>query len=164
MDKKTKNSEYVGVNDEFIPEEEKYVDSSYLENNKKVKSRILKGGIAYFIVFFIIFIGMGIFIFKYWGEIANDVESSDVKVFNNNFELRTGTQNKTGIEHLLDDIVTNNKTEKNHIIKVTYNQTTTSDPNSIVEIKHSLDDNKDYEVSADYDSNGFINKITIKDI
>lgn len=103
------------------------------------------------------------FIFMFKGS-RGSFGNEDPKYFNDTFEFRIGTEYKSNIEYLLDDVVTNNKTGKGHIITVIYNQTTTTDPDSIVNIKHSLDDSKDYEVSADYGSNGFINKIIIKDI
>ena len=36
--------------------------------------------------------------------------------------------------------------------------------NEIKEIRNMLSENKDYDVSLDYDSNGYVNKFTIEDI
>ncbi len=47
-----KNAEYVGVDEKYIPEEERYVDG-----NSKNDSKILKGvGIGYLIVYIFIFL------------------------------------------------------------------------------------------------------------
>ena len=75
-----------------------------------------------------------------------------------------GTQNKFMISYFLDNVVTSNKTNSNHIITVTYNETTTTSEDGIVGIKNSLNDDSKYEVSLDYDTKGYINKVTIKDI
>ena len=64
----------------------------------------------------------------------------------------------------MDDIVTNNKTNKSHIITVVYNDITTTEEKEIKEIRNKLSDRKDYDVSLDYDSNGYVNKFTIEDI
>ena len=75
-----------------------------------------------------------------------------------------GTQSKFVLSNYLDEVVTKNKTNSKHTITVTYKETTTSSEDGIVKIKHTLDENAKYEVSLDYDSDGFINKVTIKDI
>ena len=47
-----KNAEYIGVDEKYIPEEERYV-----EGNSKKDSKILKGiGIGYLIVYIVIFL------------------------------------------------------------------------------------------------------------
>ena len=42
--------------------------------------------------------------------------------------------------------------------------TTSTTEDDIVAIKHLLDEDSKYEVSLDYGENGYINKVTIKDI
>lgn len=84
--------------------------------------------------------------------------------FNSKFEIRSGTKYKSSIEYLLDDVITNNKTNKDMLITVIYKDKETTDPDSIVEIKHSLNDRSKYEVKLDYDDDGYVNKITIEDI
>ena len=47
-----KNAEYIGVDEKYIPEEERYV-----EGNSKKDSKILKGiGIGYLIIYIVIFL------------------------------------------------------------------------------------------------------------
>ena len=84
--------------------------------------------------------------------------------FNVDIKSMQGTQSEFRLSNYLDEVVTKNKTNSKHTITVTYKETTTSLEDGIVKIKHSLDENAKYEVSLDYDSDGFINKVTIKDI
>ena len=58
----------------------------------------------------------------------------------------------------------NNKENSNKIITVVYNETITTDLNKIGELKSSFKQGKNYEIMLDYDVNGFVNKVTIKDI
>ena len=94
-------------------------------------------------------------------EIEDDYNKN---ALNLKFQFMQGTQSKFMLSNYLDDVVSSNKTNSNHVITVTYNETTTSSEDGIVGIKHSLNDNSEYEVSLDYDANGYINKVTIKDI
>lgn len=94
-------------------------------------------------------------------EINKQYTEFEINKFNNVFEIYVGTEYGTSVGNLLDKVVTNNKTEKNHIITVIYGDKTTTDPNEIVSIKKSLEKWGEYEVSLDYDDNGFANKVTI---
>lgn len=59
-------------------------------------------------------------------------------------------------------MVTSNKTNTDHIITIIYKETTTTSEDEIVNIKHSLDEMTEYEISLDYDANGYINKEQLK--
>jgi len=91
-----------------------------------------------------------------------DFENIDKTSFNRQFEIRSGTKWGSSVSNLLDDIITNNKTNDKHIITVVFDDLDSSDPNKIKESKKKLEDFKDYEVSLDYDENGFVYKITIE--
>lgn len=108
-------------------------------------------------------------------DIQEDVNGSDIEIdkvysqieiqmFNSFFELYSGTKTGFFIEGLLDNIVTNNKTEAQHIITVMYRDINTSNSDDIVDLKHTLEDNQEYEVSLDYDNDGFVNRVTIVDL
>ena len=84
--------------------------------------------------------------------------------FNSNFESYSGTQSKFFIESLLDNAVTNNKTNKELLVTVIYKDKTTTDPDEIVNIKHSLKDRVKYEIKLDYDEDNYVNTITIEDL
>ena len=101
-------------------------------------------------------------------EILNSVQQqqneAEKQSFNGKFELYSGTSSRLFVTTLLDNVITNNKKNSDKIITVIYNETITTDPNEIVELKQSFEQGKDYEVILDYDTNGFVNKVTIKDI
>lgn len=84
--------------------------------------------------------------------------------FNSKFEPYSGTQSKFFIESLLDNAVTNNKTNKELLVTVTYKNNTTTDPDEIVNIKHSLKDKTKYEIKLDYDEDNYVNTITIEEL
>ena len=189
-----KNGEYVGVDDKYIPEDEKYVDESLLGNKeestrkiKKTAKIIIIGYIVAFVTIFAIIIGIMIFTFSVFNKTGKGIielfdqttsttdddfnkgvssmkESFNKDAFNNGFKSMQGTQSKFMLSNYLDKIVTNNKTNSNHIITVIYKETTTTTEDDIVAIKHLLDEDSKYEVSLDYGENGYINKVTIKDI
>ena len=91
----------------------------------------------------------------------NKVDEFEIKRFNNNFELHAGTNYGSSVVWLLDDIITSNKTNSEHIITVVYNSINTIDENEIRNIKKSLDTWTEYEVIFNYDDIGFINQVTI---
>lgn len=199
-----KNGEFVGVDEKFIPEEEKYVDESILgnkaETEEKIKGYVKKGGkiakkigigyLCFLGVVFAFIIGIMILMFTTFnnarktqddiissikggqGEIYSSVQQqndqrqneAEKQSFNNEFELYSGTSSRLFVTTLLDNVVTNNKKNTDKIITVIYNETITADPNEIVELKQSFEQGKDYEVMLDYNANGFVNKVTIKDI
>lgn len=177
-----KNSEFVGVDDKFIPEDEKYVDESILGNKQEARKTIKKIGIGYLCyvaIIFVLVITMIIFIFstffkifdkasKQIGTAQSQMETNkdtvEAKVFNNNFEMYSGTVNKNFVTILLDKVIVNNKNQKDHIILVTYNAITTIDTDEITEMKKSFEDGRQYEVSLDYSDSGFVNKVTIRNI
>ena len=101
---------------------------------------------------------------SYDDQVRNMKNDFDISSFNLKLESMQGTQSKFMISSYLDKIITSNKTNSNHIITVTYKEITTTNEDGIVEIKHFLNDNSEYEVSLDYDENGYINNVTIKDI
>ena len=211
-----KNGQYVGVDEKYIPEDEKYVDNStnseikdtvnmginaakeYVtdkDNQEKFKRtgkkglKVLKGiGIGYlaFIGFvFIMVIVVFVIIFSNFFKItkeANDMYNHAIEIFdnekedtnsgyssyeiisfNNDLEMYIGTNYGLQVSSLLDDVVTKIKKNKDHSISVVYRSTTTSTPNEIIKLKSSFDEWTEYEVSFDYDSNGFVNKVIIFD-
>lgn len=86
----------------------------------------------------------------------------DKKAFNTSFEFKTGTKQGTIVSSLLDDVITNNKTNKKHIITVIFGDLNSNDPNKIKDAKRSIETFDDYEISLDYDNDGFVNTVTIE--
>ena len=213
-----KNGEYVGVDDKYIPEDEKYVDDSLLgdkqispENIKKVAKKVGTGYLIFLGLFIAIPLGLIIFFgikfnntFNKSKNMFNEVldkttsqfeksqstitkteEDLQEKVnkqkeqvdkqkeqankieadsFNKNFESFSGTTYKLFLTTLLDNVATNNKKNSDKLITVVYNTTTTSNPDEIINLKQSFEEGKKYESILDYDSNGLVNKVTIKDL
>lgn len=212
-----KNSEYVGVDEKFIPENEKYVNDSILgskeESKKKMKKALKIGlgvwaiwvivGIAFFVIVVMLIFNhsknMNKQVFDIFNSATEQIKdgmqeqndpsksinqmqqitdammgsmsgqssiNNDInkQSFNATLEMYSGTEYGSSVGSLLDKVVTSNKTNKDHIITVIYKETTTTSENEIVKIKHSLDKFTEYEVSLDYDANGYINKVTVKDI
>lgn len=90
--------------------------------------------------------------------------SFDVTSFNSSYETHAGKTSGFFLTGILDDIVTSNKTNHNHIIMVKYKDKRTTNEKEIKEIRNAIDERKDYDLSFDYDQKGFINSLSIEDI
>ena len=106
----------------------------------------------------------GIFNFfnSFFSDFTNFREDMDKDSFNNTFEMRAGTQYGSFVSLLLDDVITNNKTNADHIIEVVFDDVTTSNSDEIKNMKKDLGTFSQYEISLDYDENGYVNKATIE--
>ena len=91
------------------------------------------------------------------------VDEMSKKTFNFTYETSNGTQNGFNVKNLLDDVIANNKTNKDHILNVMYKDTNTTDVEIIKNLKSNFDEWTKYEISLDYDDNGYVNQITIED-
>ena len=94
--------------------------------------------------------------------ISND-KKVDTASFNGPFELYSGSKSYNSVKSLLDRIIINNKKNEDHTLEIVYKDTTTKDPEEIKNMKENFTDSFDYEVSIDYDSDGYANKITIEE-
>lgn len=97
-------------------------------------------------------------------EISRRRSESEKSSFNYSFEKYSGTKRKFWINYLLDDVVTNNKTNSDQLITVVYGDINTTDPDQIIDIKHSIKENKDYEIVLDYDEDGWVYVVNIRNI
>ena len=214
-----KNGQYVGVDEKYIPDEEKYVNNSvnneikglvndgiksirnYVsnkDNQEKIKNtgrkglKILKGvGIGYLIfIGFVILMIIVIFtiVFSNFFKISkqsdkvfdnatniidniidkadnnnnnSNYSSYDISSFNSDLEIYRGTKYGSSVSILLDNVVMKIKKNSNHPIVVVYGNQTISNVDGIISLKKEFDYNTKYEISFDYDSNGFINKVSI---
>ena len=147
------------------------------ENQKKIKN-VAKKGLKIFGGFFIgeivisiiitiiiiIIVGLGVgFLFS---NISNYEKATNTYDFNWKIEEYNGTQDGSDITLLLDEIAIKMKKDPGHQIVVIYDSVKTSDPNEITNLKKQFDnglENEDlkYEVSLNYDSKGYINKVII---
>lgn len=101
-------------------------------------------------------------------EEIEEEKQDKIDDFNRNYENKSGSQTKFAVSSLIDKAITNNKKNKDHLIEFIFDDKSFgTEPSSIKEIKKSLTDFKEYdiqyyEVSLDYDKDGYINKITIE--
>lgn len=101
-----------------------------------------------------------------------DMEESDLKFdknsFNSNYTFYSGTQPGQNVSMLIDNIINKNKTEKDHLVELTFDNTSYGiDSDNIKQTKNMIQtfkgyDIQYYEVSIDYDDNGYVNKVTIE--
>lgn len=88
--------------------------------------------------------------------------------FNSTFEMNQGTKSGMFAKSQVDNVVKNNKKDKEHLIEVIFDGTSYgTDPSNISNVKNNLREfngNKfqEYEISLDYDDNGYVNKVTIE--
>ena len=98
---------------------------------------------------------------EYISEIKN---KSEVTKFNSSIELYSGTASKLFVETVLDNIVTSNK-KNDKKITVKYNNTQTKDAIQIKNIKkkiHSMSPYVSFDVSCEYDKDGYIYEVIIE--
>ena len=119
-------------------------------------------------IFILIFVFIGYGIYTTFSETENESETAhdnfEVNSFNMPYENDAGKRSGFFIVRTLDDIVTNNKTNKSHIITVVYNDIKATDEKEIKEIRNMLSEDKDYDVSLSYDNNGYVNKFAIENL
>ena len=96
-------------------------------------------------------------------DISNTQKKVEIDIFNSPFEMYVGTEWGTNVSDLLDKIITNNKKNTDRQLTVVYGTTDTTDPETIKELKKKFEKWTDYEVSVDYNEEGYIYKITIED-
>lgn len=89
------------------------------------------------------------------------VSQFEVSKFNNSLEICAGTTMGGTVTHVLDNIITSNKTEERKIT-VKYNETETQNETEIKSIKQNIGTFNNYEITFEYDADGFINKAIIE--
>lgn len=86
----------------------------------------------------------------------NEENVNDKLSFNGPFEIYNGINSSFQIKSLISSIILNNK-KGNHLIKVIFMEDAYDDPDVITKELEDID----YNVSFDYDNNGYINMVTI---
>lgn len=84
--------------------------------------------------------------------------------FNNSYESMLGNQYSLFIQTKLNEIIQNNNINGDHIIKVTYNDISSSESQEISKIYAKINNNQQYYVELKYDDNAYVNEFIIKDI
>ena len=82
------------------------------------------------------------------------------RVFNMGYS--NGRQATVHIERMLNNIITNNRSNKERIVTVKFKDIETQDSEQILEIEKQLEEFGYYDVLLDYDEDGFMNVMTIK--
>lgn len=104
--------------------------------------------------------------FEIFDNVSTEINSQGYDInkssFNSNYELYTGTQWGSSCELILNNAITNNKKNPEHLIVVKYNEKETSNPSEITKIKQSLNKWDEYEISLNYDESGFVSEIVIE--
>lgn len=82
-------------------------------------------------------------------------------VFNSQFTDYEGTQTGAQVKELLNKAAATWRNDSSRKVNVTKGETTYSSANDIATVRSSINVNLTYTVSVTYDSNGYVNSITI---
>lgn len=94
----------------------------------------------------------------------NDTKNKiTIAQFNGTLEIYSGTNMGTGVDSVLDSIITNNK-KQDRKITVKYKGTETQNEDEIKNIKQDIKTHSEYEVSFKYDEEGYIKETTIEKV
>ncbi len=94
---------------------------------------------------------------------TNTIENNSISPSEFNASYHNGRIKGSTVEEDLSKLITNNKTNKKIIISVIYKEIGTSNADEITELKKSLDLDEYYEVSLEYDDEGYICTYVIED-
>jgi len=100
-------------------------------------------------------------------EFSNNMENErDRNNHNFPFVQSAGTKRGTFVSRTIDDVISNNKqvnagASNGILVSVIFDNKETTDPVELVNIKSSIDTWTDYEVSIEYNGDGYIYQITI---
>ena len=95
-------------------------------------------------------------------KIEESKKEQEKKSFNYDYEMYAGNEMGASVVWMLDDLITHNKTSKDHILIVKRGDKETTDEEEIRAIKNSLDKYSYYEVVLDYDEDGYVYRINIR--
>lgn len=92
------------------------------------------------------------------GDAANKINAN---AFNGVFELYNGSNSGRQLTNLLEEVITSNKKEDKKIT-IKYLEIETQDPTEIKNLKMELNEDDKFEVSFEYDKDGYIYELTIE--
>ena len=99
----------------------------------------------------------------YNNKISEDEDEIIKTSYNISFEMYQGSKIGSTIKIVLDKVITNNKKEDRKIT-VNYMGIETKDPDEIKDLKKTFDDSDKFEISYEYDENGYIYKVIIENL
>ena len=189
MDNLTKIAELFGTTVNDLYDEKVNTDDINNANNKDTKHSNNTLKIVILVVILILaLLGIGVIVLnKMFNKLTNQVEHKSViemfqensisdlfnelfgkignfeqESFNSKFKtLYYGDVNGDFMGNFLDEIVKSNEENSNRIITLKYKDLETSNAQEIRSVKDKISNNKIYEVSYEYDENGYINKAII---
>lgn len=100
-------------------------------------------------------------------ELANERailqrKEQEKNTFNNQFRSPLGGFNNHFLDNTIDKLIDSNKTNLSHPVEFIYNgETCGIDAEKIRKVKEKLDPFKDYDVSYNYDNDGYINQFIV---
>ena len=97
------------------------------------------------------------------GIIGEQLNGVNTNRFNGTLELYNGSNSGSALKRLLDEIITSNKKEDRKIT-VKYTDTETEDSEQIKNLKTSIKESNNFEVSFEYDEEGYINEVLIEKV
>ena len=136
--------------------------NNFLKNNPIGKAHKVTTIIAS-IIFVLIFGGVLFGIIFGFSSAQNSHDEFEIRKFNNSYEMYVGTEYGSSVGRLIDEVVINNKTNQNKKITVKYKNIETKDPEEMKNIKKQLDEWTKYEISFEYDKDGYIYFILIEE-
>ena len=108
-------------------------------------------------------------------EYQKQLEKHNIDSFNSPLELYSGTTIRSNVPNNIDNIISSNKKNSDHIITLCYQNTCTEDENEMRTIKKNFTEKiptsdpnwfekttQYYDIILDYDEAGYVNKITIE--
>ena len=108
-------------------------------------------------------------------EYQKQLEKQNIDSFNSTFELYSGTTTRDLVPRRIDNIISSNKKNSDHIVTLCYQNTCTEDENEMRTIKKNFTEKiptsdpnwfekttQYYDIILDYDEAGYVNKITIE--
>lgn len=97
-------------------------------------------------------------------NVKDMVSSQFVEEFNYTFDKYQGTEMGSSVFELLDKVIKNNKTNSDRIITVKVLEEETSNPDEIKHLKRSFDEFAKYEISFEYNDQGYIYEAIIEEL
>lgn len=98
-------------------------------------------------------------------DMEKDKDKEDVDSFNGTFEtLYNGETYGMVVKQAIDKVVTNNKKNKDNIITVIYQGKSITEPTEIQGIKSNFIDMNNYDISYEYNEQGYIYQMNILDL
>lgn len=87
-------------------------------------------------------------------------------MFNATYKIYSGSHDLNFLEGLFISVINNNKINNEHKITIVYNDTSTSNPTEIEKLKEDMNSSSisyNFKITLNYDSDGYVNKITFKE-